>query len=264
MSLDCATQNMAQLQSLDPAELTGRTRTHVVNLEEPRCILHRAVVGPFTAMRRAAVAAGIELLPASSFRDFAQQLAIWNDKFRGQRPLLNAAGVALDPSTMAPGEIVDAILCWSALPGASRHHWGTDIDVIDARALPSGVRARLVPEEFASGGMFEKLDRWLTSHAAAYGFYRPYDRDRGGVKPEPWHLSYAPVSNLALRALTLELLERTLADADLDGRDVVSARLPAIYQRYVLAVAPPSKRALAAVSPTTPSSGSPPSGRARA
>ena len=34
---------------------------------------------------------------------------------------------------------IDAILCWSALPGGSRHHWGTDCDVIDAAALPAGL-----------------------------------------------------------------------------------------------------------------------------
>ena len=28
----------------------------------------------------------------------------------------------------------------------------------------------------------------------AFGFFRPYTTDRGGVAPEPWHLSYAPVA----------------------------------------------------------------------
>ena len=29
-------------------------------------------------------------------------------------------------SCVADGEMVDAILTWSAIPGGSRHHWGTD------------------------------------------------------------------------------------------------------------------------------------------
>ena len=35
----------------------------------------------------------------------------------------------------------DAILLWSALPGASRHHWGTDFDVFDRAAVPPDYRA---------------------------------------------------------------------------------------------------------------------------
>ncbi len=41
-------------------------------------------------------------------------------------------------ASSAEAERVAAILVWSALPGASRHHWGTDCDVIDAAALPPG------------------------------------------------------------------------------------------------------------------------------
>ena len=34
-------------------ELTGRARTHVVELAEPRCVLHREVVAPWRALRAA-------------------------------------------------------------------------------------------------------------------------------------------------------------------------------------------------------------------
>ncbi len=36
-----------------------------------------------------------------------------------------------------------------------------------------------------------------------FGFYRPYAVDRGGVHPEPWHLSYAPLAQQALAAFSL-------------------------------------------------------------
>ena len=93
-----------------------------------------------------------------------------------------------------PRRSCGAILLWSALPGASRHHWGTEIDVIDRAALRPGQHAQLIPAEYCAEGVFGGLDRWLTEHAGAFGFFRPYDRDRGGVQPEPWHLSFAPVS----------------------------------------------------------------------
>ena len=68
----------------------------------------------------------------------------------------------------------------------------------------------LLPAEFAPGGLFSALDRWLQQHAEGFGFFRPYDRDRGGVAPEPWHLSFAPVSGEALQTLRLEVLAEAL------------------------------------------------------
>ncbi|HEX6397833.1 MAG TPA: M15 family metallopeptidase, partial [Steroidobacteraceae bacterium] len=115
--------------SLD--QLTGRARDHLVELSDPRCTLHRLVVAPFLAMRAAAAADGIDLVAFSSFRDFDRQLAIWNGKFRGERPMQDRAGKPLDPGSLSAAERVAAILWWSALPGASRHHWGTDFDVMD-------------------------------------------------------------------------------------------------------------------------------------
>ena len=43
-------------------------------------------------MREAAAGAGFDLMPVSSFRDFERQRAIWNAKFRGERPALDKAG----------------------------------------------------------------------------------------------------------------------------------------------------------------------------
>jgi LAS superfamily LD-carboxypeptidase LdcB len=231
---------------LDAQQLTGRTRSHVRELQEPPCTLHPEAARAFLALRGAAAADGLDIMPASSFRDFDRQLAIWNDKFAGRRPLLDSHGRALDPAAMSEPDIVRAVLHWSALPGASRHHWGTEIDVIDRRALMSGQLAELVPAEYAADGVFAKLGLWLTQHAEGYGFYRPYDRDRGGVQPEPWHLSYAPISGAALTALTLEVLAEALQGAEIAGAAVVRAQLGDIHSRYVCAVAVPSPAALAA------------------
>jgi LAS superfamily LD-carboxypeptidase LdcB len=124
-------------------------------------------------------------------------------------------------------------LSWSALPGASRHHWGTDIDVIDRAAMPDGYRYRLVPDEYAAGGVFNALNEWLAGNIARFGFYRPYAEYCGGVNPEPWHLSFAPIAAPALQLLTPELIAATLRESDLLGKDEVLARLPAIYRNYV-------------------------------
>ena len=52
-------------------------------------------------------------------------------------------------------------------------------------------------QEVAAGGLFDPLHRWLDERMAvneSHGFFRPYDKDRKGVAPERWHLSYAPRS----------------------------------------------------------------------
>jgi LAS superfamily LD-carboxypeptidase LdcB len=222
-------------------QLTGRARDHLTELSDPRCTLHRRVVTPFLAMRAAAAADGIDLVAFSSFRDFDRQLAIWNGKFRGDRPMQDRDGRPLNPGTLSPSERVAAILWWSALPGASRHHWGTDFDVMDLASLPAGYRIQVVPAEYQAGGPFERLTRWLDAHMHAFGFFRPYTTDRGGVSPEPWHLSYAPVAREAQRALSLERLREVLAAAEIDGRDEVLESLAANFQRYVVDVdAPPA------------------------
>jgi LAS superfamily LD-carboxypeptidase LdcB len=231
---------MPDRAEFSPLELTGRTRTHVVDLEEPRCTLHRAVVGPFLALRGAAARAGIDLVPVSSFRDFQRQQLIWNGKCRGERELLDRNGLRLDPAKLAQDGLISAILLWSALPGASRHHWGTDMDVIDAAAVAEGSKVRLEPAEYAPGGSFSRLNDWLDENAATSGFYRPYAVDRGGVHPEPWHLSYAPLAQQAMAAFSIAALEDALDAEGVDVLEAVRPRLPEIVARYVMNVeAPP-------------------------
>lgn len=231
---------------LDPLELTGRARTHLVQLEDPRCLLHAAAAAPFLAMRAAAAREGLLLEPASAFRDFDRQCLIWNAKYRGERPLLDRLGRVLDAAALAPQERVEAILAWSALPGASRHHWGTDLDVYDRAALPEGARPELVPAEYAPGGPSARLDAWLAAHAHEYGFYRPYMTDRGGVGFEPWHISFAPVAIDCVARLDRAVLQAALASATIEGAGEIAAQLDPLLLRFVAAVDPAPQAALQA------------------
>ena len=214
-------------------ELTGRAATHVVQRDDLGAAIHRGALEPFLALKAAAAADGIDLQVASGFRDFAAQLRIWNMKYRGERPLYDGAGNRRDHASLDAAQLIAGILCWSALPGASRHHWGTDIDVVDRAAMPENYRYRLLPEEYAPGGVFHPLNVWLDANLARFEFFRPYAEYRGGVFPEPWHLSFAPVAATALRLLTPELIGATVREADLMGKDEVLARLPEIYNTYV-------------------------------
>lgn len=226
---------------MNELELTGRARTHVVELQEPRCVLHYEAVASFLAMRDAAKAAGIDLAPRSTFRDFHTQLSIWNGKWAGQRPLLDRQGQILIRENLNDVDAVEAILCWSALPGGSRHHWGSDVDVIDNAAVPEGYAVQLVPSEYGSDGIFAALSAWLDANMHHFGFFRPYRTERGGVSPEPWHLSYAPVSLPALESLSLSTLRQVIDGSDIAGKPQVLARLPEIYTRFLLAIDAPMR-----------------------
>lgn len=220
--------------------LTGRTEAHLCNSDDAGRLgarVHRAVVEPFDQLRSAAAEAGFDLRILSGFRSFDDQLAIWNRKATGQRAVLDSDAVPLDITTLAPRDLVFAILRWSALPGASRHHWGTDLDVYDEAARPEGYEIDLIPAEVNPGGMFGPLHAWLDERMAAgtaFGFFRPYDRDRGGVAPERWHLSHGPTAEPLLAALTPDVLRATVRRADMRLKQVVLEELDTIVERFVV------------------------------
>ncbi|TKI06664.1 M15 family metallopeptidase [Martelella alba] len=220
---------------MDSAVLTGRTDRHLIALADGHRLQPQAAAA-FDGLRQAAGQQGFNLRPASSFRDFDRQLAIWNGKFHGQRPLLDKRSRPLDVREMTTAARCEAILYWSALPGASRHHWGCDLDVYDPDRLPAGVALRLEPQEYLDGGYFAELTQWLTAHMGEYGFYRPYAHDRGGVAIEPWHLSYRPLAVLAEEQLTPGKVLASWRDRDVAGSDWLAPRLPAIFRRYVVNV----------------------------
>jgi LAS superfamily LD-carboxypeptidase LdcB len=223
---------------LTPEQLTGRASSHVREVSALSCRLHPAAADALLGLAAEAAAYDIDLVAASGFRDFERQLAIWNGKFRGERPLLDHHGRPVDVRTLDEEAIVRAILDWSALPGASRHHWGTEVDVYDRSVLARGQQPQLVAAEYVRDGVFARLAAFLADKAQQHGFFLPYDSDRGGVKPEPWHLSYAPVAGAALPRLTLSVLQEALAHAPLCGAGIVQRLLPEIYERYVCRVAP--------------------------
>ncbi|MCZ6912440.1 MAG: M15 family metallopeptidase [Proteobacteria bacterium] len=224
---------------LSAAQLTGRKDSHVLPIEELGIQLHPLTAQAFLALKAMAADDGIELEAVSAFRTFNTQREIWNAKYRGDRPLYDVDGVELEHSVLNKSELVTTILRWSALPGASRHHWGTDLDIIDRAAVPEGYRVRLMKDEFASDGVFWKLGDWLDSRLSQTDFYRPYMGSGDGIQSEPWHLSFAPVSVQALQSMTVAILEEALADSDVLGLDTISAQLPEIFSQYVLNVSDP-------------------------
>lgn len=226
------------------ALLTGRTERHLCSsagAESLAVPVHRDVVEPFLRLKGDARKSGFDLQILSGFRSFERQLSIWNRKATGKLAVLDSDAVPLDIERLTEKELVFAILRWSALPGASRHHWGTDLDVYDAAARPEGYEIELIPWEVGAGGMFGPLHEWLDERiaaGAAYGFFRPYERDRGGVAPERWHLSHATATAYE-RRLTTELLRDTIQGADVELKEAVLQNLDEIRERFVINTSEP-------------------------
>jgi LAS superfamily LD-carboxypeptidase LdcB len=221
--------------------VTGSTDTHLVSLDQSQSgnviqSIHKQVVNPFFDLQNAAQNAGFELKICSAYRSFDRQLQIWNGKLSGMRPIMDPFGKPINIQKLSPWQKIQAILRWSALPGASRHHWGTDFDIYDASAMPENYQIQLIPEEVQGNGLFAPMHNWLDSYleSGKTDFYRPYKTDKGGIAPERWHLSYRPLADKYAEILTRELLATRLKNSDLMLLDEVLKHLDDILQRYII------------------------------
>lgn len=142
--------------------------------------MRRLAYKAFCAMAEAAKSDGIELKIISATRTFAHQKAIWERKWKRERYM---GWQAIEKA--------EDILTYSSMPGSSRHHWGTDIDL---NALNN--------EHFLSGQGKKTYD-WLCANAASYGFVQVYSDKSGGrsgYNEEKWHWSYLPIAQAFLEA----------------------------------------------------------------
>lgn len=156
----------------------------------------------FVEMKKAAYGDGIDLKVVSSYRNFARQEAIFEGKFERYT----------SEDGMEPMAAIDKIIEYSTIPGTSRHHWGTDLDIIDG--YPKAEGDVLVPSKFGAGGPYENFKKWMDENAKTFDFHLVYTDDpkRKGFKYEPWHYSFAPLSVPMLtefrRKNILQLLEQ--------------------------------------------------------
>lgn len=202
--------------------LTGKSREHLVALPNPlsdKHFLQAQAAEAFLALQASAKAAGFNLQPASTYRDFARQMGIWNAKFQGERKVHDDDGKAIDLAPLSDWQKIQAILRWSAVPGASRHHWGTEIDIFDPDLLPEGQHLQLEPWEYQAGGYFAELANWLHQHAETFGFYFPFDGiNNTQVGFEPWHISYRPLSADYEKQFNKAMLQKAWENEPLAGK----------------------------------------------
>lgn len=172
----------------------------------------------FKAMQTAAKKEGIDLKVVSSFRSYTAQKSIWNRKYK-----------RFISEGLSGPEAITKIIEYSTLPGTSRHHWGTDIDLIEGSKIVEG---DVLLDKHFNQGAYQKLHQWLLKNATRFGFDMVYTKDslRKGFFYEPWHYSYTPLSKEFLKTYREEGLIYTIKqDSTLEGKEFIS---PEFIERY--------------------------------
>ena len=203
--------------------------------DQGEVVIHKHLHHPLKRLIGVAAASGFKLGVASAYRGFERQQWIWDSKVAGRLSVLDKSECPLAIQSLSPSEQVQAILRWSALPGASRHHWGTDFDIYDRGALPAGQPLALTLNE--ANTVFADFYCWLAEYLAQQNeFVRPYfGVNKGAIACEPWHLSFLPLAKHYEKIYTYEALQKQLIKADITLLDEVLKQLPAIYERYIAA-----------------------------
>ena len=213
--------------------LTGKSTDQLVNFQGSKHLVHHAMNQELINLFSAAKKEGFDLAITSTYRSYETQKLIWNEKALGIRKVLDSNSIAIDLSGKTNREILFLILRWSALPGASRHHWGSDLDIYDQKAVPADYKVQLVPFEYESLGPFYQATLWLNENMKNFGFFRPYLQDKGGIAPEPWHLSYRPLSEVFLKEYTFKKFEEHLNLSDFLLLEEVKNNSEEIYNRFI-------------------------------
>jgi LAS superfamily LD-carboxypeptidase LdcB len=182
--------------------------------------LRRAAAEKLLEMMADAKAAGIDIKVVSATRTFNQQRRIWEAKWIGSQLV---DGVNLEETLQDPVKRAREILRYSSMPGTSRHHWGTDVDLNELN------------NAWFKKGEGKQLYEWLISNASKYGYCQPYTSKksgRAGYEEERWHWSYKPLS-----AEFLQLYKDSIQHSDLVGfKGALTTKKVKVIADYVLGI----------------------------
>ena len=208
----CVTMHTSA-QHIDPFLVLGKTTPPLVgNMQEE-------VNEAYEQMRKAAAKVGIDIKVVSAHRSYHRQREIWNAKYS-----------RLISKGLSAKDAIQEIITYSTLPGTSRHHWGTDIDIIDNANPQSG--DVLLAEKFYGDGPSSALRSWMNQNAEDYGFLEVYTNDpnRKGFSHEPWHYTYHSLSKAYLEVLTNHAISEIAKDEQLLGHEYLDTEFFTSYK----------------------------------
>ncbi len=197
-----------------PEEYTNKVNVYL--LEE--------TLDAFIQMYEAAKQDGISLIIKSATRNFDYQKRIWEAKWSGSRILSNGLNAKKDIPN--PKLRAQEIMKYSAMPGASRHHWGTDIDL------------NAFENSYFEKGEGLKVYTWLEANSEKFGFYQVYtakgEERPHGYEEEKWHWTYKPISK-HITAYCKQAMQDSLL-VGFSGSD--QAESLKVTDRYILGIHP--------------------------
>src|SRR6185369_492793 len=115
--------------------------------------LRKETFEAFKKMADAAKKDGVSIFIISPTRNFDDQKKIWLNKWTGK---IKVEGKDLTTITNLK-ERARLIMLYSSMPGSSRHHWGTDMDL------------NSWDNSYFDKGEGLKVYQWLIAHASQYG-----------------------------------------------------------------------------------------------
>lgn len=170
---------------ISPAQDTNFVKISNEFTDRTSLYLRKDAYNAFCKMHQAAIKENVNLKIVSAFRSFTHQKSIWEAKWTGKRKVEGE-----DLSRTPKGDLYKAkkILLYSSMPGSSRHHWGTDVDLNN------------LENEYFDSGEGKRIYLWLTKHALEFGFCQVYAAGRNvGYQEEKWHWSYLPLATKMLQ-----------------------------------------------------------------
>ncbi len=171
-------------------------------------------------MRKAAAQDGVTLKIMSAARSFNHQKRIWEGKWTGQRTV---EGKNMKSTFSNTAERARFIMKYSSMPGTSRHHWGTDIDINS-----------FSPSYFDAGKGAREYG-WLVDNAHKFGFCQTYT-EKGKERPhgyeeEKWHWTYVPIAKPLLI-----FFKKNVTAADMKGFEGAGTIPFDEVQKYVFGI----------------------------
>ena len=139
------------------------------------------VMQSFWKLRDKAAQDGWHLTLISGYRSFKHQMRIWNHYDFAYKKT----------DSLDAKRRVRAVMSLVSVPGLSRHHWGTDLDISE-----SGLRGQLVNVHPDTPTRVVQFYNWMEHNAPQFGFCKVYLGKRGAIRDEPWHWSYFPYSRI--------------------------------------------------------------------
>ena len=185
--------------------------------------MHKEAMKAFLEMADAARADGINFKVVSAARNFFRQKQIWEAKWNGSRLV---GGKNLSKTIKDPVQRALKILEFSSMPGTSRHHWGTDIDL------------NALENSYFEKGQGKKEYEWLINNAKAFGFCQTYtalgvERPHG-YQEEKWHWSYKPIAFHITQAARNQISN----DSIVGFKGAETAKDIDVVNKYILGINP--------------------------